>query len=550
MERFSGSKFNQLLAVIILLLLIIFPLFLVIIEGFIPNESNTFFDNILALFSSSNLDILFNSIKLGFAVVILSTVLALPLSFIMTKTSLRRHNWLDILIMVPFMTPPYIGAMGWMLTMQNNGLLHQISDIFVHITPYFYSFYGMVIVMSCHLTPFLYVILKNTLRNIQKSQEDASEIYGGRLFYKIRKIFTPLVVSGYSMGALLVFVKTIGEFGTPVTMGYQIGYYVLTSEIHRAATVWPIDFQKAALLSTLLLTTSMMIWMFQQWFQQRTLVHQTAGKGNQIKFLPKSKKDIIYYIIVGIILIPLIALPYSSIISNAFMERLSGGFSFDNLTFNNFITVLSGDGGLALLNSVVLALVSATIASILGLYFVMASLRKNKVSSVIDFSSLLPNTVPGIIVVIGLILFWNHTNNPLPFYNTPIMLIVTYVILYIPFSVQNIKNVKSNISDSLIEAASISNDGKWTIFRKIVLPLLLPGIISGWILIFTISMRELVGSLMLRPPNMHTSSTYIYNQFQQGSSSYGMAMALMSVGITTIILIIMDVYNRKKQTQN
>lgn len=230
------------------------------VKGFVQEGGQTFFDHLKQLGQSYHLKILLNSILLGISVVILCTLIALPLSYIMTKTTLERHQWLDLLIMVPFMTPPYIGSMGWMLTMQRNGLLEQISPIFTHITPYFFSFFGMVLIMSCHLTPFLYIILKNALMNIHQSQEEAAEIYGGTFFYRFKKIIAPLFVSGYSMGALLIFVKTIGEFGTPVTMGNRIGFRVLTSEIHHSASIWPIDFQRAALLSTLLLAVSMSVW--------------------------------------------------------------------------------------------------------------------------------------------------------------------------------------------------------------------------------------------------------------------------------------------------
>ena len=91
--------------------------------------------------------------------------------------------------------------------------------------------------------------------------------------------------------------------------------------------------------------------------------------------------------------------------------------------------------------------------------------------------------------------------------------------LYIPYAVQNIRTVDQRLSKNLIEAAQISGSKGWTLFRTITFPLLRPGIISGWILIFCISMRELVASLMLRPPNTDTSSTFIYRQFEHGNGN-------------------------------
>lgn len=119
--------------------------------------------------------------------------------------------------------------------------------------------------------------------------------------------------------------------------------------------------------------------------------------------------------------------------------------------------------------------------------------------------------------------------------------------LYIPYAVQNIKTVNQQISKNLIEAAEISGSKGWMLFKTIILPLLMPGILSGWILIFCISMRELVASLMLRPPNTDTSSTFIYRQFEQGDSAQGMAMALLSIGLTSIILMILEIYQRKRK---
>ncbi|MCD8916272.1 iron ABC transporter permease [Staphylococcus simulans] len=542
---------NRLLAIVILVCLIVMPLCMILIKGFMPSAEVGFLDNIKQLVQADNLKILWNSIILGLAVVVLSTLIALPLSFIMVKTALARHQWLDILIMIPFMTPPYIGAMGWMLTMQHNGLLEQLIPGIDKITPLFFSFFGMALIMSCHLAPFLYVILKKALLNLQQSQEEAALIYGGSFMYRFRRVMLPMFVSGYSMGALLVFVKTIGEFGTPVTMGNRIGYAVLTSEIHHSASIWPIDFQHAALLSSLLLGVSMTVWAFQTWFQTRTAVAGDSGKGRKTLQQPKSKWDSLLYGIVGLLLFMMIVMPYASIIINAFVKQLSRGLKLHNITLENFVLVLSGNGGIALLNSVMLALAAATIASALGLWFVLVS-EQTKAKSpwsskLIDFFSLLPNTVPGIIVVIGLILFWNNTNNPIPAYNTIAILVITYTVLYIPYAVQNIKNVNQTIGKNLMEAAEMSGSTGWTRFRTIKFPLLLPGIVSGWILIFCISMRELVGSLILRPPNTDTSATYIYRQFEQGESAQGMAMALLSVGITSVILILLDVWQKRRE---
>ena len=136
---------------------------------------------------------------------------------------------------------------------------------------------------------------------------------------------------------------------------------------------------------------------------------------------------------------------------NAFMKQLSSGFHLSNFTLQNFVNVLSGNGGIALFNSIMLATISATLASLIGLWVVLITRRRNPLGRVIDFSSLLPNAVPGIIVVIGLILFWNNKHNPLPVYNTIGILVVAYTVLYIPYAVQNIRIVDQRLSKILLK---------------------------------------------------------------------------------------------------
>ena len=227
-------------------------------------------------------------------------------------------------------------------------------------------------------------------------------------------------------------------------MGNKIGFQVLTSEIHHSASIWPIDFQRAALLSTLLLAVSMTVWALQQWFQSRNNISSNSGKGHKVKVHQRSKWDILCYVFVACEVVVTIILPYASIFMSAFMKQLSSGFHLNNFTLDNFILVISGNGGIALFNSIMLATISATLASVIGLWVVLITRKRHRLGRLIDFSSLLPNTVPGIIVVIGLILFWNNKFNPLPIYNTISILVVAYTVLYIPYAVQNIGRLINN----------------------------------------------------------------------------------------------------------
>jgi iron(III) transport system permease protein len=542
------QRVSKYLALIVLTLLVFMPLSLVILRALTPDGTFEGFGAFSILGEGMYQEILLNSLLLGFGVVIVSSLIAAPLAFFMARTELGRHRWIDIVLIIPFMTPPYIGAMGWILSMQSNGYAEQLFPFLAPVTPYFFTYFGMVLVMSFHLFPFIYLIMRNNLENIGGRLEEAGLIHGGSFLYRLRRIVLPLFVSGYSMGALLVFVKTIGEFGTPVTLGNRIGFYVLTSEIHRHASVWPIDFGTAAILSTMLLSVSMAVWYFQQWFAARTHGKVVSGKGQTRAYTPLGRKQVFAWIYLAVILGLAVGVPYFSVASTAFMDSQGSGLALDNLTLRHVQDLFTGSGLDALWNSVWLAGIAATISAAIGLWVTIIIMKKRgTVEKGMDFLSIAPNTVPGIVVVVGLILFWNAYWNPAPVYNTWMMLVTTYVVLYIPFTVQNIKAIYGQLGDSLFQAAKTSGAGPFYILRTVLVPLILPGVLAGWIMSFTISMRELVGSLILRPPNMHTSATFIYSQFEQGTVAQGMAMALVTVGLTTIVLIGVEKMKEKSQ---
>lgn len=213
------------LALFILTVLVLLPLLLIFWTSIYPNEQLDIAAPLRTIMGSDDLvEVLLNSIGLGVSVILLTTLFALPLAWIMAKTDLGHHNWLDVVLLIPFMTPPYIGSMGWMLFMQTGGYMEQFLPASSVLTPYFFSYGGMVLIMSLHLFPFLYLLLRNALLQIGGNLEEAASVHGAPFFYRFKRVIIPLLLSSYGLGALLIFVKTIAEFGTPATFGRRIGF--------------------------------------------------------------------------------------------------------------------------------------------------------------------------------------------------------------------------------------------------------------------------------------------------------------------------------------
>ncbi|WP_159881670.1 ABC transporter permease [Paenibacillus puerhi] len=544
---------GTLLAPLLLAALVVLPLIYVCLTSIWVNGRLDLLGPIRTILRQNLTGVFTNSLFLGICVVVICTLLAFPLAWIMAKTPLRKHRWLDIVLLIPFMTPPYIGSMGWILFMQRNGYLEQLwpSSTAAWISTHFFSLTGMVAIMSLHLFPFLYLILRGAIEQLGSSKEEAAAVHGAGFLYTMRRVMLPLILASYAMGALLVFVKTLAEFGTPATFGRRIGYSVLTTEIQGAISSWPIDFGKATSLSSLLLIACLILWYIQSVIVRRHSYNLVSGKGSRERLYGYHVwQRAIAWGYIAILLGTSIGIPYFSIVSASLMKLRGAGLAWTNLTLSHYGELLTwGSPSMkALLNSLGLALLAACLAAALGTWLALTIGRSKRLSQrVTDMMSLLPNNVPDIIMVVGLIMLWNSTWMPIKLYNTYGMVVLTYVIFFLPYTVQYVKARNGQLDDSLRHAGQVFGGRPWYVFRRIVLPLLLPGVIAGWMMTFTISLRELVASLLVLPPSMRTSATYIFAQFEQGQISLGMAMAVISVGLTTLLLLFVNSMNSNRK---
>lgn len=192
-----------------------------------------------------------------------------------------------------------------------------------------FCFGGLVLVMSLHMFPFFMTMLKNAMQNIPASLEESGAVFGAGFGRRLRGIFAPLLTGNYAIGALLVFVKTLSEYGTPCTLGRRIGFYVFTTDIHRYSTTAPIDFGRSASLSA------------------------DGRIGAWLRVIP------VMLIAVGV--------PYFSIIA-AFLIKLRGdGLTAGNFTLDHYKELLTAPKALsAIRKSLFLAVSSATICSVIG----------------------------------------------------------------------------------------------------------------------------------------------------------------------------------------
>lgn len=540
----TKKRFPLILLAVILFFLILCPLATVFVRAVITDGRLDFGSAWQTLTESKNAEMILNSILLGAAVTVLSTVIAAPLAYLFTRTSFAKYKAFDIIFMIPFMTPPYIASMGWILFMQKRGLLQQLLPFTAGCEKIFFTFGGLVLVMSLHVFPFMLTILKNAMLNIPSSLEEAGAVFGAGFGRRLRKIFLPLLSGNYAIGALLVFVKTIAEYGTPATLGRRIGFNVFTTEIHRYATVAPIEFGKSAALASVLVGICLGMWCLQNYITMRKSYALVGGKGGRLNTaklsVPAKAAGWIY---IAAVIVISIGVPYFSVISTSLINLRGIGFKAGNFTFQHYIELFTENkkGIQAILNSFILAVCAATICAVLGTLIVLAVRNsKSKLKKVVEAMGMLPEMLPSIVLVIGIMLFWNKIYNVIPLYNTFGIMILAYVVLFLPYTIQYVTSSFTQISESLISAGQVFGGSPFYIFRRITLPLISKGVLTGWMMTFIIAFRELVTASLIAPPNTLVVSTYIVREFEQGSVSVGMAMAVLCVLFTTTALLILN----------
>ena len=546
MNKTKDTRRELLLAVLAVVLvgLIVCPVVMIFAKAVIYDGRLDLYHAGQALVQSENLRMVANSLLLGVLVVLVSTLLAAPLAYLFSRTKFARYRVFDIVFMIPFMTPPYIASMGWILFMQKRGLLQQLIPAAAGSENIFFTLGGLVLVMSLHVFPFMLTILKNAMMNIPSSLEEAGAVFGAGFAARMRRIFLPLLNGNYAIGALLVFVKTLSEYGTPATLGKRIGFEVFTTEIHRHATVAPIDFGGSAALSSVLVGICLCMWFLQNYITTRKSYNLVSGKGSRrVEQKLSRTATAIAWVYIVVVLLVAVGVPYFSVIATSFINLRGYGLAPGNFTLAHYIELFTENtkGISALKNSIFLAVVSATICAVLGTLLVLAVRGSHsRLRKLVEAIGLLPEMLPGIVLVIGIMLFWNQIYTVLPLYNTLGIMVLAYVVLFLPYTVQYVTSSFTQISDSLLAAGRVFGGSPLYILRHITLPLIRPGIVTGWMMTFIIAFRELVTASLIAPPNTLVVSTYIMREFEQGSVSVGMAMAVLCVLFTTTVLLILN----------
>nr|WP_263441388.1 iron ABC transporter permease [Klebsiella michiganensis] len=518
-----------------LLVLVALPLLFIVLQAIFPQFSagslGGAFSGVSTLIADPQLPtMLGGTLWVACGVALMSVVIGLPLGVLRGLFTIPLPRLWDLLFLIPFLTPPYIAALSWMLMLQSHGYLQQLTGW--DLNDLLFSRIGIVLVMTLNIFPVVYFAVSRSLLASGQRLAIVARVHGASAWRAFWHITLPMLSPALAAGMLLAFTLAIEEYGVPAALGSRAGLVMLTVGIEKKLADWPVDLPGASLLSLLLIAVALLAWWLQKRLTGDKEVTSVTGKPGE-----NSGAELGWLTLPAVLVMAgvgglAVVMPGASMVLTSLMSTLSGGIHADNVTLRHFAALFAqqGDALSALATSLSLALASAGVVGLVGLLAAwLVVVQKMKGSAFVDALSLLPAALPGVVVGVGLILLWNQPFWPVSPYNSWFMLLLSYCCLLLPWPVRYVSSALRQLGNNLEPAARVHGATALQALRLIVLPLVFPALLAAMLMVFAVASRELVTSLLLAPAGTQTVSVFIWRQFEQGSAGEGMAMASLTL---------------------
>ena len=476
-----------------------------------------------------------NTFYIATGVTILSTSLGTLLAFIVVRTDVPFKKIIHACIHIIFLTPGYIGTVAWIQLLGRSGYITRWAQTnfgILHPPKNIYTLESVIIVMGLYLMPLIYMAAVNALRKSDPSLEDAAIASGASPAKAIFNIALPLTLPSIFSNMILVFIHGISGFGIPAALGMPAGNMVLTTLIYSALGHY--DVRMACAVSVILVFLIGLTLMIHS---------KILPKGSYaVNGSLNSKPHVIHlgswrYLVSGVVLLLLICcslVPLITIFLTSLLKAWGLPILLGNLTLGNYISIFSaGIGVRALINSFLFSFIGATCATILGFFVAYFSQRTHTFGhKFLDFLATAPSAIPGPVLAAAMIFAWMLP--PLELYNTPWIIIISYVAAFLPYTLRNITGGLKSFNAQLEEMGWMCGGSWLRILRDIVIPNLRGCIWTGWMLAFLMAFREISLSSMLYANGTETVGVLL---FLLKSESGGLEVT-SAVSIVVIVLTV------------
>lgn len=479
---------------------------------------------------------LLNSFKVSIAATIASVVVGVVLGYFMSVFKIRGAKLLRMCIVMATMSAPFVGAYAWIMLLGRNGVITNfLSRLFGITMPDIYGFNGILLVFVTQLFPLVFLYVQGAMSKMDASLLEASENLGCTGFKRFFKVVLPLISPTVLAGALLVFVRAMSDFGTPMLIGE--GYRTFTVILYNEF-VGEVSQNKgfASAIAIIAILITMVVY-----FSQNIVAKKQAFSMNALHRIEKKKLHgfsnfivhFITYVVVGISILPQLYVVYTS------FQKTSGQIYVDGYSLQSYQDMFSRLGR-SIQNTIVIPAVSLLIVVFLAVLIAYVAVRRrNVLSGAVDVISMIPYVIPGTVIGIAMISAFNR--EPLVLTGGMLIMVVALVVRRLPYTIRSSVAILQQIPLYVEEAALSLGSSKPKAFFTVTLPMMSSGVLSGAILSWVTLISELSTAILLYTGKTQTLTVAIYTQIVRGN--YGIASAMATV-LTVMTLLSLVIFNK------
>ncbi len=548
-KKITTANLVLVFSILVLVIVVAVPVVLIIITAFFENGKFNIAGVMKILSDPDTYQALWNSVLIATGTTLVSTTIGTFFAWLVARTDLPFKKTMKALFLVPFMLPSFIGALAWKVLLSSRagyinkllmamfGLERAPIDIM--------SLGGIIAIESMYLFPFVFLQVAGALERMDPTLEESARISGAGLGTITRKITLPLVMPSILSGALLVALYSLSHFGVPSILGTEKGIYNIPTKIYERIYASGGSFgaiRVGTILSTILVISAALILKLQDVLLKKGQYQIIAGKSMRPMVLKLRGLKVPLLVISIVYILITVVLPTVTIFLVGGLKTYGLTFQLQNMTWNNYIKIfqwkMTKD---AIWNSIYLSLSAAFVTMLAGtmISYVIVKM-KVRGKFLLQFLGVLPFSLPGTVIALGVILTWSGRFG-INIYNTPWIIFVAYIARYMAFSIKSNSASLSQVSDSLEEAGRACGATHWQSLKDIVIPLIKPGMISAFFLIFLPALRELTTSVLLYGPTTRTIGVAIYALNEDGETVRAAALA----SIALVIIFVGETVIRK-----
>lgn len=537
-KRFRLDVWGWMTIVILLLyaLFLLYPLSLLLKMAFSDGVHFTL-ENFAKFFSRKYYSItLLNSFKVSIAATIASVVVGVVLGYFMSVFKVRGAKLLRMCIVMATMSAPFVGAYAWIMLLGRNGVITNfLSGLFGITMPDIYGFNGIMLVFVTQLFPLVFLYVQGAMSKMDASLMEASENLGCTGFKRFFTVVLPLISPTVLAGALLVFVRAMSDFGTPMLIGE--GYRTFTVILYNEF-VGEVSQNKgfASAIAIIAILITMVVYFSQNFVAKKQAFSMNALHRIEKKQLHGFSNFIVHfitYVVVGISILPQLYVVYTSFLKTSGQIYVAG---YSLQSYQDMFSRL----GRSIQNTIVIPAVSLLIVVFLAVLIAYVAVRRrNVLSGAVDVISMIPYVIPGTVIGIAMISAFNR--EPLVLTGGMLIMVVALVVRRLPYTIRSSVAILQQIPLYVEEAALSLGSSKPKAFFTVTLPMMSSGVLSGAILSWVTLISELSTAILLYTGKTQTLTVAIYTQIVRGN--YGIASAMATV-LTVMTLLSLLIFNK------